>query len=254
MGQCQDSKALAPEIPDMRAPSTTLQRPLNRILGRLPEEDFDRLRLHVTDVPVHRGQIFHRRGETVTDVYFPNGGVASVTIATRDGHSVEAATVGHEGLIGIGAVFGSHRATGDTMMQVPDTSAAMMSADGLRTEMQRGGALAAAVNRYIQGYMGLVTQSLACMAVHSTQERCCRWLLMTQDRVQRPQFDLSHEFLAMMLGASRPTVTLVAQTLQAAGLISYTYGRMTVTDRVGLEAASCECYATIRDVFAELDL
>jgi len=78
---------------------------------------------------------------------------------------------------------------------------------------------------------------------------------MTHDRVQRPDFELSHEFLAMMLGASRPTVTVVAQTLQAAGLIHYNCGRITVTDRAGLEAASCECYATtIRDLFAELDL
>lgn len=188
-------------------------------------------------------------------MYFPNGGVASVTIATRDGHSVEAATVGHEGVIGIGALFGGHRTMGETMMQVPDSSAAMMSADAVRAEVQRGGALAEAVHRYLQGYMGLITQSLACMALHPTQDRCCRWLLMTHDRVQRPDFELSHEFLAMMLGASRPTVTVVAQTLQAAGLIHYNYGRITVTDRAGLEAASCECYATtIRDLFAELDL
>jgi CRP-like cAMP-binding protein len=92
------------------------------------------------------------------------------------------------------------------------------------------------------------------MALHPVQERCCRWLLMTHDRVRRDDFHLSHEFLAIMLGSTRPTVSLVAGTLQKAGLITYTHGHVTIVDREGLEAASCECYATVRARFKLLDL
>ena len=140
------------------------------------------------------------------------------------------------------------------MMQVPDTSAESMSATDFRAEMQRRGALYEGVTCYAQGFLGLVMQSTACMAFHSAPERCCRWLLMAHDRVGRDQFELSHEFLAMMLGTSRPTVSTVASTLQQAGLIQYSYGRITVRDRAGLEAGACECYAVIRDLFGSLGL
>jgi CRP-like cAMP-binding protein len=108
------------------------------------------------------------------------------------------------------------------------------------------------VNRYAQAFLGSVMQSTACMSLHSVHERCCRWLLMTHDRVGRDHFELSHEFLAMMLGTARPTVSLVASALQEAGLIRYSYGRITITNRAGLEAASCDCYAITRDLFAGL--
>ena len=100
----------------------------------------------------------------------------------------------------------------------------------------------------------LMMQSTACMALHSVEQRCCRWLLMTHDRVHRDEFHLSHEFLAMMLGSTRPTVTSVAGTLQKAGLIKYAHGRITIVDRQGLEAASCECYGTVKEHFDRLGL
>ena len=97
-------------------------------------------------------------------------------------------------------------------------------------------------------------QSTACIALHPVQDRCCRWLLMTHDRVRRDEFHLSHEFLAMMLGSTRPTVTVVARGLQKAGMIKYTHGRITIVDRSRLEAASCECYASVKDQFDRLGL
>jgi CRP-like cAMP-binding protein len=100
----------------------------------------------------------------------------------------------------------------------------------------------------------LIMQSTGCMALHRVQERCCRWLLMTHDRVRQDEFHLSHEFLAMMLGATRPTVTIVAGTLQKAGLIKYTHGRIRILDRKSLEEASCECYATVKGHFDRLGL
>ena len=100
----------------------------------------------------------------------------------------------------------------------------------------------------------LMMQSTGCMALHPVQERCCRWLLMTHDRVRQDEFHLSHEFLAMMLGSTRPTVTIVAGTLQKAGIIRYTHGRIRILDRKGLEKASCECYSTVKGHFDRLGL
>jgi CRP-like cAMP-binding protein len=237
-----------------RPSSTVPIRPLNRLLGRLPPDELERVRPHLTTVSMQSRQVLHKQNEQIERVYFPNGGVASVIIATANGHWVEVATVGVEGMVGIGAFFGSQLGRTETIMQIPDTNAEAMSAADFRAHMLRHGDLFESVNRYAQGFVGLIMQSTACMALHHVQERCCRWLLMSHDRVGRDQFELSHEFLAMMLGTSRPTVSLVASTLQQAGLIRYTYGRITVTDRPGLEAAACECYATTRDLFEELGL
>jgi len=120
--------------------------------------------------------------------------------------------------------------------------------------LDRRGALYDSINRYSQGMMALMAQSIACMALHHVDERCCRWLLMTHDRIQSDDFGLSHEFLAMMLGSTRPTVTLVAGALQKAGLIRYRRARMTILDRPGLEARSCECYTTVKSAFQFLGL
>src|SRR4029453_5028956 len=110
------------------------------------------------------------------------------------------------------------------------------------------------VQRYSQGLMGLMMQSAACLALHSVDARCCRWLLMAHDRAGRKAFQLSQEFLAMMLGSSRQTVNVVASGLQKEGIISYAYGRVNVLDRARLEQGACECYRTVEDLFAQLEL
>ena len=167
---------------------------------------------------------------------------------------VEIATIGDEGLVGINAFLGSATMTGEAMMQVPDTNAEAMPVKAFRAELDRRGAFYDCVQRYSQGIVMLMMQSTACMALHSVEQRCCRWLLMTHDRVHRDDFHLSHEFLAMMLGSTRPTVTTVAGALQKAGLINYVHGRITISNRKGLEAASCECYATVKEHFDRLGL
>jgi CRP-like cAMP-binding protein len=227
-------------------------RPKNRLLSCLPLDDFQRIQPHLTTVPVRTRHIFHKRGDPLREVYFPNGGVASVTASMLDGNMVEVATVGDEGMVGIGAFFGADQSAGESMMQVPDTDAEMMSVEAFTAEVRRRGSLHECVSRYSHGLMSLMMQSTACMALHPLQERCCRWLLMTHDRVRRDDFELSHEFLAMMLGSSRPTVSVVAGTLQQAGLIRYRHGRMTIVDRDGLEAAACECYSTVKAIFERL--
>lgn len=229
-------------------------RPKNRLLACLPPAEFLRLRPHLTIRPVTLKQVFHPLNEPVSEVFFPNGGVASVTMGMKNGDMVEIATVGDEGMLGIGAIFGDGCLGGETMMQVPDTDIAVLPLAIFKREVERRGPFYECVQRYSQGFLIQTMQSTACMALHPVQERCCRWLLMTHDRMRRDDFHLSHEFLAMMLGATRPTVTVVAGTLQKAGLIKYVHGNVTILDRAGLETASCECYGTVKRHFERLRL
>ena len=240
--------------PAMPRPLLVEGRPKNRLLSALPDEDFARISPHLTTVPMSVKAVLLKRGAPIRHVYFPNGGVCSVTAMMSDGLAVEVATVGDEGLVGIAAFFGGLVMPGESMVQVPDSSAERMPLEEFQRELERRGALYDAVNRYAQGTMALMMQSTACMALHQVQERCCRWLLMTHDRIRSDQFSLSHEFLAMMLGSTRPTVTVVARSLQKAGIIKYIHGRITILDRTRLEATSCECYRSVKQEFDRLGL
>jgi CRP-like cAMP-binding protein len=178
-----------------------------------------------------------------------------VTTGLKTGVLVEVATVGDEGMVGLEAFFGTDPlAQGDTMMQVADTSIEMLSVEAFAREIATRGALHDVMGRYAQLTVAQMMRSTACNALHHVQERCCRWLLMTHDRVHRDEFQLSHEFLGMMLGVRRQTVTVVAGTLQKAGLISYSHGHIRVVDRQGLEAAACECYDSIQEQVSRLHL
>ena len=240
--------------PPVVRPPPSDGRPKNRLLAALPDQDFRRIAPYLKTVPLIAKQTLLKRGEPIRHVYFPNGGVCSVTAMMKNGAAVEVATVGDEGMVGIAAFFGGQLMPGECMVQVPDTSAERMPLKAFQRELDRHGALDDAIRRYSHATMALMMQSTACMALHHVQERCCRWLLMAHDRVRVDQFNLSHEFLAMMIGSTRPTVTVVARHLQRAGLIRYTHARMTILDRRGLEAASCECYTTVKKEFDRLGL
>ena len=176
-----------------------------------------------------------------------------MTTMLADGMMIENATIGLEGMIGIEAFLARGAVSpGHTMMQVPDTDAEQLSVGAFRREIERHGALADLIGRYVEATVAQMMQSAACNARHQVQERCARWLLMTHDRIGTDEFRLSQEFLAMMLGVRRQSVTAVAGALQAARLLSYKHGRINILNRQGLEAASCECYAVIRRRFDAL--
>jgi CRP-like cAMP-binding protein len=228
-------------------------RPKNRLLAALPDEDFRRILPGLTTIPIRTKKVLQKQGEPFRHVYFPNGGVCSITTVLADGTTVEAATVGDEGMLGVEAFLTDDAvAPGETVVQVPDTDAVMMSVEDLRREIAEHGALHDILGRYTSIIIAQMMQTTACNALHQVQQRCARWLLMTHDRMHGENFNLSHEFLAVMLGVQRPTVSVVAATLQEAGLIGYTHGRVTVRDRQGLEAAACECYPIIRAHFDRL--
>jgi CRP-like cAMP-binding protein len=193
-------------------------------------------------------RFLHKPGEAMDQVYFPGGGFASVVAVLKDGGMVEVATVGREGMLGMSAVLNGDPSPAAVMVQADIDVCYTMSAKSFRQEMDRRGAFHDLLTRYGQALVGVIMQSTACNAVHTVEQRLSRWLLLAHDRVGKDDFPLTQEFVAMMLGTSRPTVTVVAGTLQKAGLITYHRGHVTVVDRENLEAASCECYQTATDL------
>ena len=224
----------------------------NKLLASLPREEYQRIALNLRSVPMTLKQVLHKQDEPIDSVYFPGGGAFSLVKTLNDGQSAEVATVGAEGAVGAGVFFGQRVADCDVLVQLAGPGAQVMSAEFFNAEMDKRGAFFNRVVRYNQALMSQIMQTTVCNGLHSAEQRCCRWLLMTHDRAGHDEFPLTHEFLATMLGVRRPTVTIVASQLQQAGLIQYRRGFVTIIDRTKLEAASCECYRTVRDQMRRL--
>jgi CRP-like cAMP-binding protein len=226
----------------------------NRLLGALPTIEYNRLvpdlRLRSTGI----GETLHQHGTRINHVYFPNAGVYSVTNRMRNGGLVEVATVGREGMLGVGVFLGDRSGSGRTLNQVPDGRVVALAVGPFLREAGNGGTLRQLMELYAQATILQTMQCTACNALHDVSQRCCRWLLQIHDRVDGDDFPLKQEFLAIMLGVRRPTVTIVLRALQRNGLIANRYGHMRVLKRNRLEAASCECYAEICGHFARLGL
>lgn len=170
----------------------------------------------------------------------------------QDGQIAEIATIGNEGIIGAGVFFGDSQSFGETIVQVADGDGFRMTIEAFLAEMHRRGTFYHRVMRYSQALTIQVMQTTVCNGLHSAEQRCCRWLLMTRDRAGSDELILTHEFLSVMLGVRRPTVTLIVHALQQAGLVDTRRGMIQIVDRQRLEAASCECYATVKANFARL--
>ena len=226
----------------------------NKLLAKLPAELYARVAKDLTIVDVVLGAALFESGVVSRQVYFPNGGVYSVTNQMRDGELVEVATVGIEGMLGVGVFLGDAVGTGRTLQQVPDGRLPAMSAARFMHYTSEPGPFRDVVARYAQAHILQIMQCTACNALHRLEQRCSRWLLQTHDRVDGDEFLLKQEFLAIMLGTNRPSVTVVMGVLQKAGAISSRYGRITVLDRKKLERMSCECYRAIRDNFRRLGI
>jgi CRP-like cAMP-binding protein len=214
--------------------------------------DYERLRPFLEPISLPLGHVILQPGDTLRRIYFPGEGVCSITQVMQDGRTVEVATVGKEGFIGINSLFGGDRWLAGAVVKVPDHSAHTMSLSVFQREVRRQGTFARVANRYAEGFVAFLMRSVACNALHSVDERCARWLLTTRDRAGRNQFPLTQEFLAAMLGVRRATVTLAIGALQRAGLIAFGQRRVVILDRTGLESASCECYPALKRQFARL--
>ena len=228
-----------------RPPPAAVQ---NLLLAALPKVDRDRLIPTLDVVPLRLKDLLHKPGEHVEYVYFPGGGFCSIVTVLEDGGMVEVATIGREGMVGVTAVLDGSPVSSASLVQGETDTCYRMRAAAFREEMDRRGAFYNLLTHFSQAFVGFIMQSTACNAVHSVEQRLARWLLMAQDRMGTDEFPLTQEFVAMMLGATRPTVTIVAGTLQKAGLITYHRGRVKILDRAELESASCECYRAATDL------
>jgi len=216
----------------------------NHVLGALPSGEAQRLERLLTLVSLEIKTVLFEPGQRIDAVHFPLDGVVSLVTPLEDGAIVEVATVGNEGVVGVPLVSGGSLAV-RAISQVPGR-ALRMEAESFLVELERRRALWEVVQNYTSALFGQIAQAAACNRLHSNEERLSRWLLMSHDRVGVDEFAITHEFLGQMLGSRRATVTLSAGILQAAGLIRYQRGHVTIIDRPGLEGVSCECYGVIK--------
>jgi CRP-like cAMP-binding protein len=220
----------------------------NLLLAALPADEYERVAQSLDTITLKLKTVIHEAGDPIEYVYFPGGGFCSMLTVLNDGGMVEVGTIGREGMVGVTAVLDGNPVSSTSMVQGETDTCYRMKAQAFRREMDRRGVFYELLTHYAQALVGFIMQSTACNAVHSVEQRLARWLLMAQDRMGRDEFPLAQEFVAMMLGASRPTVTIVAGTVQKAGLITYHRGHVTIVDRERLEAASCECYRAATDL------
>jgi CRP-like cAMP-binding protein len=200
-------------------------------------------KLQFVELPTHT--VLHDAGEPLTHAYFINGGLASVLSVLADGKSVEVGLAGKEGFIGLPLVVGLSTSPTQVIMQVGGSAYQLTAAD-CKELLSRSPGLEKTLNRYAQTLGMQATYVAACNRLHEVEERLARWLLMSQDRLGGDVVPLTQEFLAHMLGTRRASVTVAAGILQKAGFITYNRGSVRIDDRSGLEDATCECYASIK--------
>jgi CRP-like cAMP-binding protein len=232
----------------MPASSNSTHECQNRLLAMLPVEEYQSLQpcLELIDSPAKH--TVGKRDQPIEFIYFPCTSVFSVLAVMQDGGAVEVGTIGNEGFVGIDALIGGNHALETTVCQVSGKSLRMPIAH-FRQAVNGDTPLRHILQRFLQAYLSLVSQSVACNRLHTIEERFGRWLLMTHDRVKGNEFHLTQEFLGIMLGVHRPSISLVAGAFQQAGLIRYSRGHMTILNREALEEASCECYSIVKSQF-----
>lgn len=223
----------------------------NRLLAQFAQSDYERLRPHLKTVALHEQAVLCAPQQAIDLVYFIESGVASLVVTMQNGKTAEVGTIGNEGVVGLPVVFGEGAATIGVYMLVPGI-ALRISAHVLKQQLALSPTLRGVLLRYANAFFNQVAQLAACASMHSLEMRCCRWLSSTRDRMRSDHFDLTQEFLAMMLGVRRSSVSGVMSGLQKKRFVRYSRGRVTILDREAIRAASCECYHATKVEFDRL--
>jgi len=223
----------------------------NRLLDLLGANDLEQLRPHLQPLDFEYKQVLYEPNRAIEWVHFPVTGVASLVNTMEDGSAVEVGTIGNEGMVGLPIVLGDPVDPSSAYVQVPG-SGLRLRASILQEKLRSSSSMRRVFLHYAHAFFSQIMQSAACAHFHSLDQRCCRWLLMTHDRVQSDEFLLTQEFLGMMLGVRRSSVTEAARSLKNKKIIDYRRGNVTVLDRSGLEKLSCECYAVSKHEFDRL--
>lgn len=223
----------------------------NRLLAALPETELQRWlpRLEPVDLPL--GHVLYESGATLSHVYFPTTAIVSLLYVLENGASAEIAVVGMEGIVGISLFMGGESTPNRAVVQSAGRGF-RLGADALKTEFNRAGPVLHLLLRYTQALITQMSQTAVCNRHHSLDQQLCRWLLLSLDRLAGDELVMTQELISNMLGVRREGVTEAAQQLQAAGLIRYARGRITVLDRLRLEQRSCECYAVVKKEYDRL--
>jgi CRP-like cAMP-binding protein len=225
--------------------------PKNRLLAQLPAAECQRLVARMRQVDLPFRQVLYRTGAPIQSVYFLNSGTASALTIMENGSAIEVATIGKEGLVGLAALLADKTSANEVIIQIAG-DALRMDIDLLEEEAGSDGPLRRQLLLYQTAFLTQVSYSVACNGLHSVQQRCCRWLLMTHDRVGSNEIALTHEFLGIMLGVRRASVTEVLRPLNENGLVSNSRGAIMILDRTGLEGLACECYRKVKSEFDRL--
>ena len=221
----------------------------NLLLAALPPAELQRLLPLLQDVSFSLGQTLYGSCEELKHIYFPTTAVITLLYTMEDGSTAEMGLVGNDGAVGIALFLGGEATPNRAVAQIAGR-AYQMSASALREEFARGGPLQLVLLRYTQALITQISQTAVCNRLHSVEQRLCRWLLLSHDRVKSDELLMTQELIASMLGMRREGVTVAAARLKDAGLIDYTRGRIQILNRAGLEATVCECYRIVKD---ELD-
>jgi CRP-like cAMP-binding protein len=222
----------------------------NLILAALSAEEYELLERHLEPVTISLGEILFRPDDYLHHIYFPTTSIVSLLTDLSDGTGMEVGLVGREGIVGISAILGGDETKVATVQAAG--AAWKMRAEKLREEFRRGETMQRALLAYTHALMTQISQSVVCNVRHPIEGRLARWLLMYHDRLMCDEFELTHEFMAHMLGVRRAGVSEVAAKLQERGLISYQRWHFKILDRTGLEAFACECYPVVEQKFDEL--
>ena len=216
--------------------------------GALEAASRQRIDPYLEPITLKLGAVVCEAGGLLKHAYFPQGAVLSLLTVLENGSAIETANIGREGAFGLFAAMYSRVSFNRCLVQL-EGSIVRCPIELLQSEFKRSEHVRDLFVSYSETLLSQVQQTVACNAMHTTEQRICRWLLMMHDRAEGEALPYTHEFLSHMLGANRKSVTLAAQSLQTAGLISYHRGKIQVLDRPGLEQAACECYAIVRARF-----
>jgi len=226
---------------------------INRVLLATPDNEYELMRSDLTYIDLPHHLSLHEPTQSIEFVYFPNRGMVSQVVVTKDGRTVEVGVVGKEGYVGAGLAVGVSRSSVREVIQIAGNGFRMLGS-ALERILRSAPQLQVILNRHT-GLQGMqVAQTAACNRLHDIQQRLSRWLLMTQDRVGSGVLPITHDFIATMMGTDRSTVSLAASVMQKEGIIEYLRGAVKIVNRRKLEKSSCECYGVIKQFEDDLGL
>lgn len=235
-----------------RAPkSTNATRVQNHLLASLPEEEYQRLLPQLEPVAFELGKVVYQNAQLLEYLYFPTTSMVSLLYTMSDGMTAEVGLTGNEGVVGIALFLGGETAPNQAVVQIGG-AAFRLRAKTVHEEFKLGGAFQQVLLRYTQALITQISQTAICNRLHPVEQRFCRWLLLSHDRIKSDKLEMTQELIATMLGGRRESVTVAAGRLQDAGLIGYARGHITILDRKGLEKTVCECYEVVKTEYQRL--